>query len=391
MKDKITTILLAIFLIIINLNCFTIIKAEELPMQQLKVLGIGNSFTVDATTYLRDIATCGGVDLTVGTLQIGGSTLEMHWNNTQTNEDTYTYTKNDSSLAKYYPKKDIKSVVLSEDWDFIVLQQVSYLSGDYESYQPYLNNLVDFIRDLKPTAEILLQQTWAYDVGSSHYEFYRYDNNQATMYNALKDAYSQASNEIKARIIPSGNAVQNARSYKVFDCTNGGKSLTRDSYHMSNTHGRILVASTWYEILTGKSIFENTYTNIAVTNEELLIIKQAVHNAVVEYTDYKIININIKKLPNKINYSIGEDVISEGGIITINYNNGQSCDEEITDKMITYNLNSSGETTVEINYSGATTNYTVKVNSAKGCSGNSTNSIMIFIIVLAFLKLITKN
>ena len=46
-----------------------------------KILAIGNSFSEDATSYLEDIATCGGEDCKVVNLYIGGCSLERHYNN----------------------------------------------------------------------------------------------------------------------------------------------------------------------------------------------------------------------------------------------------------------------------------------------------------------------
>mgnify|MGYP000197216844 FL=1 len=109
------------------------------------------------------------------------------------------------------------------------------------------------------------------------------------MFSALKDAYKQASEALKARIIPCGEAMQKARSFSLFDYANGGKSLCRDGFHASIPQGRYLLGAVWYEVLTGKSILENPYvpvdkeTRSPIPEDELKVLKQCAHEAVMLY------------------------------------------------------------------------------------------------------------
>lgn len=252
----------------------------------IKVLAIGNSFSEDATTYLQDIAKVGGMNIYVGNLYIGGCSLETHWNNVQNNEKAYTF-------FKYYDEfttedgVSIREALESQVWDFVVMQQVSQLSGVIASYEPYISNLSDYVKGLAPDAEQLIHQTWAYEKDSDHEGFVNYDKDQTLMFESLKEAYNQVSEKLGFRIIPCGEAMQNARETPVFDYSRGGESLCRDGFHASIPQGRYLLSAVWYEVITGKSILDNAYTVTGITESEIDILKQAAHDAVGIY-DFKV-------------------------------------------------------------------------------------------------------
>ena len=56
-------------------------------------------------------------------------------------------------------------------------------------------------------------------------------------------------------MIHSGTVIQRLReTVPAFDVANGGESLCRDSFHMSETYGRYAVALCWLATLTGKRV-----------------------------------------------------------------------------------------------------------------------------------------
>ena len=57
-------------------------------------------------------------------------------------------------------------MVDEEDWDYVTVQQASRLSFVESSYQPYLAELVKYIRLMCPQAKVLIHQTWGYESGS---------------------------------------------------------------------------------------------------------------------------------------------------------------------------------------------------------------------------------
>ena len=55
----------------------------------LKILSIGNSFSQDAQRYLTRFAKAAGVDILTHNLEIGGCSLEQHWNYFKNDDKNY--------------------------------------------------------------------------------------------------------------------------------------------------------------------------------------------------------------------------------------------------------------------------------------------------------------
>jgi len=221
-----------------------------------KILAIGNSFSQDATAYLYDIAKQDNVEIKVVNLYIGGCSLQTHYENAMNDIKNYTYELNGQTTQRLV---SIKESLLEDDWDFVTMQQASHDSGIEETYFPYIKELSNYVGKYAPNAKQLIHQTWAYEIDSDHSEFYRYNNNQITMYNALKDAYLKVTNVLGLEIIPCGDVIQALRNIKEFDYANGGQTLCRDGFHMHLIYGRYATAAVWYESIFKKSIMSNTY------------------------------------------------------------------------------------------------------------------------------------
>ena len=228
----------------------------EEPMKQptgipksIKILAIGNSFSVDATEYLWNMLDAAGIEeVVIGNLYIGGCSLDTHWSNMSSNSNAYTFYYNDSGKWETQTKKSVLYALQLEEWDYITVQQVSQDSGDPSSLGN-LQNVLNYVKNNKTNeeAEIYWHMTWAYQTTSHHSNFPDYGNNQMTMYNAI---ISTAKDHIVGYdmiegIIPAGTAVQNLRTSYLDD------SLSLDTYHMSLGTGRYAVALTWFSFFTG--------------------------------------------------------------------------------------------------------------------------------------------
>ena len=250
----------------------------------IKILAIGNSFSQDATHYLQQIAAADTVDMKVVNLYIGGCSLERHWNNIQSEAKEYLFEVNGDSTEEYVSIQDALGM---EDWDYIVTQQVSHDSGIIETYHPYLENVIEYVKKKVPFAEILLQETWAYDIDSLHGGFANYNMNQQEMYEKVSQAYRTVAKENSVRLIPCGDVIQALRTKEPFLYGHGGMSICRDGFHVNIIYGRYLLAAVWYKMLTGKSICENTYipyTKLApnaICDEKVLkVVKETVDEMV---------------------------------------------------------------------------------------------------------------
>lgn len=262
----------------------------------LKILAIGNSFSEDAMEYLYNIATHSGFEkneVVLANLFIGGGTLEQHFANSQ-NGTSYTLQKRDRSNSIVTFSRTLQSAVRDEDWDIITLQQASGSSGMAETYEPYLSDLIDIIEEnaTNPDMKLGWHMTWAYQQDTTHNEFYKYDNDQLTMYNAVVGAVKEKVLPLNKFdfIIPSGTAVQNMRT------SFAGDILTRDGYHMGYVLGRYIIGLTWFKSITGadmddvgwepmsignfKTVSSSPFDWVYIGDEEMKAAKESVNNAV---------------------------------------------------------------------------------------------------------------
>lgn len=243
----------------------------------IKVLAIGNSFSQDATRYLHKIARMDGVDMKVVNLYIGGCPLSYHYSNTLSEERRYEFELNGMQSGI---KVSIKEALLSEaweGWDFVTMQQVSRNSVNYETFVPYLGYLSDYIRKYSPKAKQLIHQTWAYEEGSTRLTEELGYRNQTEMFEDIKKSYAKAAKDINADIIPGGETMQNL--------VKKGFRVHRDTFHASMGLGRYALGLTWYKILTGNTIENNTFKDFDedITEEEIKAAKNAVDDAVSKY------------------------------------------------------------------------------------------------------------
>lgn len=237
----------------------------------MKILSIGNSFSEDATRYLHQVAKCGGVEMRVVNLYIGGCPLSLHHRNIMGDRRAYDLQVNGVSTG--FPMS-VKEALLNDDWDFVTVQQVSSKSFDYSSYQPYLNVLYDYIKKYCPKAEILIHETWGYKPDGDALKS-RGFKTHSEMFKKVDEAYEMASVELGLRRIPAGYAIENL-------VKNGIENSHRDDIHASLGVGRLTLAFTWYEFLTGNSVNEINLSEYdePIDERELVIAKISAHDAV---------------------------------------------------------------------------------------------------------------
>ena len=235
----------------------------------MNILAIGNSFSRDATRYLHQIARKDKYPVSIANLYIGGCSLETHFRNMMSGERKYLLDFNGQSTC--FPT-NIDDALLNRAWDVITVQQASKDSFSYETYQPYLDALVNHVRQYCPKAKIVVHQTWAYENESDRLlKVAKYETSKA-MTADIVTAYNQAAKDINAcGIIPSGELFEKLKEA-------GISHMHRDTYHASEGVGRYALALLWYRMLSGKSVMENTFCDFdeEVSDEEIEIVRNTV-------------------------------------------------------------------------------------------------------------------
>ena len=264
----------------------------------LRVLAIGNSFSQDAVEqYLYELLKAEGINAIIGNMYIAGCSLETHWTNASGNQAKYNYRKIENGEKTDKANTSLETALKDVKWDYICFQQVSGKSGQYDTYNPYLGNMVNYVkgRATNKYLKLMMHQTWAYASYSNHTDFKNYDNDQMKMYNAIVSAVNQAAQAQNiSMVVPSGTAIQNGRTSFIGDNFNrlDNGDATR-YYHLETTYGRYTAACTWFEKLTGKSVVGNSFAPAGLDEKVVKAVQTAAHlavqtpNAVTDMVDFK--------------------------------------------------------------------------------------------------------
>ena len=266
--------------IVVICMCILLLLAGGAYAQQktVRILAIGNSFSQDAVEqYLHELAEAEGISTIIGNMFIGGCSLERHVKNARDNAPAYAYRKIGTDGKKREKgKMSLEAVLADEAWDYVSLQQASPFSGMYETYEASLPELIEYVKARLPKkTKLMLHQTWAYASTSKHSGFKNYNCNQLTMYQAIADAVKKAvkANKIKI-VIPSGTAIQNARTSFI------GDHLNRDGYHLDVKIGRYTAACTWFERIFKHNVVGNPYAPEGLDEARKAVAQKAAHAAV---------------------------------------------------------------------------------------------------------------
>lgn len=218
----------------------------------VRVLAIGNSFSQDAVEqYLWELANEAGIKMVIGNAYRGGQGFQSHWIDVTEANNTFEYRKVVDGRRSNRPRTALADIIKDEPWQYITFQQVSQESGLTATFEPYLTYLIEYTQGLQtnPNAAFGYHQTWAYSHDTTHGGFANYGNRQDVMYDSICQAVQyalQTHPEFKF-VVPSGTAIQNART------TYLGDNMNRDGYHLDLKMGRYTAACAWFETITGIS------------------------------------------------------------------------------------------------------------------------------------------
>ena len=170
----------------------------------LRLFLIGNSFSQNATRYLPQLAQEGGHLLKIGRAELGGCSLQRHW------EIAEAADKNPADpKGKAYNGKSLRELLSSGTWDIVTIQQNSMNSGDATTYSPYAKKLFDLIKSIQPKAKILMHQTWAYRVDAKQFTQTADKQNASSaeeMWKKSRAAYHAVAKSLGVELIPVGDA-----------------------------------------------------------------------------------------------------------------------------------------------------------------------------------------
>lgn len=190
----------------------------------LKVLAIGNSFSICVLKEMPKIAKDLGCPLDFCSMYIGGCTLDKHAANLKKPDAnpylvTWSYVSVPKgkepflgALSKNKDKRNVSNIekmLKADKWDIVTVQQGSHQSWVAKSYEPHGTKLLNAIKKHAPQAKIYVQQTWSYTPWDKRLKGWKIDQNQ--MFDKLEKAYGKFAKSHGLEIIPTGEAIQRYR------------------------------------------------------------------------------------------------------------------------------------------------------------------------------------
>lgn len=245
----------------------------------IKILTIGSGSGNDATaSHLQNLVKATGKSLVIGNLYVDGASLEDHNKNISQNQAVYKYNRIavDGS-TNLQTDKQIKSIVKSENWDYISIEENMPLAGKAEGYQAYLSGILEQVKKYatNPGVKYVLHQPWAYAKNATDTGFANYDKNQESMFHAITNAVSAAKSSANMDlVVPSGTAIQNGRTSYI------GENMLKDERNLNPNIGRFITACSWFETLFGGDITSNEYMPESLSKFDTKLAKEAAHQAV---------------------------------------------------------------------------------------------------------------
>ena len=180
--------------------------------EPLKVLMIGNSFSICNLREMPQIAKSMGKRLDLASLYIGGCSLERHWRNVAAAETDatirpYRFDRTaDGRKVVENGAANITDALIMDKWDVVTIQQCSHFSWRPETYHPFGDSLVAKIRALAPQAKIVVQETWSYPPWDRRLKDFGFD--QKEMYSRLHASYAAFAKQYGLEVIPVGTAAE---------------------------------------------------------------------------------------------------------------------------------------------------------------------------------------
>jgi len=254
----------------------------------LKMLCITSSFGLNTTELLYDIAKDQGAEnVVIARLYVSGCKLSQHAQFAKTGEPAYQYTKNSSGEWVKLQNATLLYGLQDEDWDIIFLQQGAHHAGLVHTYGNYIDEIMAYVQENKTNtnARFVWNMTWAFQSDNTHEIFLmNHKGDQMTMYNMIVDTVKEkvVPRDDFSAIIPSGTAIQNARTSYF------GDTLTKDTLHLNNL-GRVIAGYAAWATLTGKTIAEINLPPVSsydltepllLTESDKAVIIEAVNNAI---------------------------------------------------------------------------------------------------------------
>ncbi len=269
---------------------FDAVATEVRQKEPLKVLAIGNSFSVSTLREMPKVAKSMGLRLLLCSVDSGGYRLDKHWRGLNSKSRRPKWRLDnipgapETALAQFGTNRvSLADVLQKEKWDVVTVQQSSSYSWKPKSYEPEGGLLVAKIRELAPQAKVYVQETWSYATGEPRLKKWGMDQNEMTA--KIQSAYAAFAKTHNLDLIPMGTAVQLWRKELPVkyeenqDISLSGDVVGADRFHLSND-GCYLQGLVWTAKLFNVDVTKCTYKPKKLSDDRATLMKKVAQDAV---------------------------------------------------------------------------------------------------------------
>ena len=244
----------------------------------LRVLAIGNSFTENATSYLRALTDSSAIDpdrLGIYILTYAGARFS-HWNEAISTGEQVRATRITGIVPML--SQGTVSELIAQPWDVIVIQQASDVSYKWKTFST-LDEYIPRIKSLCPNPDLCLayQMPWSHTPDEMPYVM-KWNINCTRR---MTETYG-----IDV-ILPIGTAIQLARSTRL----NDSRYLTSDNWHLNAGMGQYIASCCWFEGIIARCFGISIIHTTAMpqgnyTSDEAALGRECARRALIEPYDY---------------------------------------------------------------------------------------------------------
>lgn len=277
----------------------------------MNILFIGDSSCYYWTDELYGLLAAAGYETAnVCNLYYSGCTPKMYWEWHQGGAAKYQLFTVNSEGRNEIADCSLEQALKMRNWDILSFKNNS---GSYNkptkeeslaTTEPYLTNLLEYVRGQYPLSKYFWQQNWAVEPGYSTSAYTMEDVAQRTaMYNNIKYVSQEVSKKHGLKVVPCGDAWEPVRDLKLFRtpmenfplekitmCTRirSGQMFDDFGHDGDVGGGQYLNACVWFECITGQSCIGNTFRpqykmgalDFSLTEEKIEVLQKAAHDAV---------------------------------------------------------------------------------------------------------------
>lgn len=244
----------------------------------LKILFIGNSFSVDTLEHVNNIAKGFNInEVKIVNLYVGGCSIKKHFYHATNNINAYERFINIGNGWTSTYNHNIKDSILEDSWDYICIQHGSADGSKYSDISSYseLKNLISYIKNIaNKNAKIVFNMTWVGEPSFNHHEIIEYNKDTKALYEdivKLTKKHIVSMDEIDY-VVPIGTAIEYARKQDI-------GLLTRDGYHLSLSTGRYIAGLMFLKTLLNINASNTTFFLDDMSEKERKVAIDAVNYA----------------------------------------------------------------------------------------------------------------